>query len=86
MRRIQIDSQPDETRNQGGDTGLREGSEAIAAPVAADGFEGPSHPDLDRVLAAWKDLPGPVRVRILAMAEATAPPNSPLNHPNGIDG
>lgn len=69
-RNLRIDSQPDETRKQRGDAGLRERSESIAAPIAADGFDGPADPELARVLAAWEGLPGPVRAGILAIVGA----------------
>jgi len=49
---------------------LRNAAEATAAQTAAPGSNAPNDPDLAALIAAWPDLPDPVRAGINAMVQA----------------
>jgi len=69
-RNHRIDSQPDESHKPLGDSDLRDATEAIAAHTAAPRSDAPNDPDLAALIAAWPDLPEPVRAGINAMVRA----------------
>jgi hypothetical protein len=69
-RNHRIDSQPDDSPNPRDGRGLREAAETIAAPIAAPGSDATHDPDLAALVAAWPDLPEPVRAGINAMVRA----------------
>ena len=69
-RNHRIDSQPVECPNSRDERGLRDGTETIAAQTAALGSDAPHDPDLAPLIAAWPDLPEPVRAGIYAMVRA----------------
>jgi len=69
-RNHRIDSQPDESPNPREGRDLREDPEVIAAQTAAPGSDAPHDPELAALIAAWPDLPEPVRAGINAMVRA----------------
>ena len=69
-RNHRIDSQPDDSPNPRDGRGLRDAATPIAAQTAAPGSDGPHDPDLAALIAAWSDLPEPVRAGSNAMVRA----------------